>query len=616
MSVITKFLFDNPSNFTLVKTQVSGGVGSLALQDLTAQTFNQSFDSSTGFTFDAAKTEFVSNLMRQKNQRPASATAGANYLTNLNLNWGDGTLALKSSAGSPVVTSGKLDLTGTNQSVTYTATSKINPRKGSIKLKYTHKFSGNPSVNQDLFEYANTIGATQNKMVLTHDTTSAWRVTANDSAGGSIWVNVGFGTTVLTLDQEIIIEWRWDFTPGSERQELFIDGVQQGGTENKVRTLSDDLTSVTEVRLGGATGAKFLVDDLYFTTSDAQDSAYVVPNKDFITDTIDIPDFLWTTVGTIQSLQSLSVIELDAPRYTIEGKYFDGADWVTSDGSQAQSNLLSIVNTNISTLSVSGQTTISIQVVMPESNVLASVDSLVLTYTGQEFPSEGTLLTISSFVAKDLLGSGFLEEVTTPANTAIKYAIDVNGQNMYFDGAAWVNSDGTFLQANTELEMQTNLDTLLSISSTIKILIILETTDSQVSPDIASLTVQFDFGALDPGVPLKCQVFGYIKDIEGLPISGAIVSFEPDRETKEYREAASFIIAKTISKTTDTNGFFSINLIRSSEFETDVSNPMKYIVTIDLPNEDIDFLEIGRDAIKITVPDLVEVNITDQLTAK
>lgn len=620
MSVITKFLFDNPSDFTLVNTQVSGGVGSLLLQDLAALTFTQNFDSSTGFTFDAGKTEFISGVMRQIDLRPPNASFHANFNTNEDGNWGNGTLTGTLVNGA-IVANGKLDLTGgaAAKHSAYSASGNADHiSKMAIRFDFIPNYTGSPSsTTQTAFIIRkDDLGGNENLLGFNHMVTSGqFRLNLFNNIGNVN--NIDFGVFSATSGVKVEVEINIDLTPSSEAIRLFIDGVQFGATSTIAVTRD---SNINIFKIGGTANTEFKIDN-FIVFSEVQHTAnytpgIVIPAIIFASDTIDLPNFLYTTVGAVQSLNLLAVTEVGTVRYTFEGKYFDGADWVNSDGSFAQANTLADVNTNIGTLVVIGETTISVQVVTTDSNTLASVEDLILTYTGQEYPSEGSLLTLATFIAKDLLGAGFIEEVTTPTNTAIKYAIDVNGQDKWFNGSAWVNSDGTFLEANTELEMQTNLDTLLSISSIIKIKIILQTTDTQITPDILSLTVQFDFGAIDPGAPLQCQVFGYIKDIEGLPVSGAVVSFVPDRVSKEYREATSSIIAKTVSRTTDTNGFFSINLIRSSEFETDVSNPMKYIVTIDLPNEDIDFLEIGRDAIKITVPDLVEVNITNQLTAK
>lgn len=620
MSVLTTFPFDNAVNYTLDKAAVAGGLGSLDLKNKTALSFLQSFDSSTGFTFDSNLTEFAGGVMRQKDATPANSELAATYASSLNLSWNKVGVTTGVLQGSPTVVAGKLSCAGA-QSVTY---SREVLAVESFKFKYTPSFTGSPSTNINILNTWNGVDDKDRFHVTISGASGAIGFGLYDSAGVNIIPVGSFASAYSPVagvedEIEIVIDSVGDTVNGTVK--LFLNGVlvatntKPSWSRGGVNTLSISL---------GASAASFNLCEGSFndliTFNNAQHTVsytpgYTVIETIYATDSIDIPNFVYSTIGAVQLLNSVAITEVGIPHYTIEGQYWNGSAWAASDGSYLESNTLADINANIASLSVAGETIISMQVVFPDSNTQNSVDAMTVTYTGQEYNAEGSLLTNSSFVAKDMIGAGFSDVVTTPVNTAVKYTMCVNGEDKYHNGSAWVTSDGTFAQANTEAEMIANLDTLLSENSTIRIRIILQTTDQQVTPDIDSLTVQYDFGALDPSAPGLCQVFGFVKTIENLSIAGAVVSFKPFREDLEYREASGRVIGITVSKTTDVNGFFSANLIFSSAFETDALNPMQYQVTIALPNSDGTYTEIAGSEILLTVPDLAQINITDQLTA-
>lgn len=622
MSVIKIFPFDNTVNYTKVNTEVSSGAGRLILIPKPGETFNQAFAASAGFTFDAAKTEFVGGKVQQKDTRPSlDATFGANYSIDEDGNWGDGNLNVTLNNGA-TVSGGRLDLKGgAAKNIEIVATSMINPLKGFVLLKYTPDYTNNPTAEQIIFDYSDFSGFNGNRMFFKHDGASAWRITAFTDLGAVGINNAGFGTTFLTSGVTYELEINWDFTPGFEKVNFFLNGAQQGSTLSNVVSRSDNITNITYMQHGGPANADFSLDDLVYGTlprhTAPYTAGYVVNDSIYLADTIDLPDFAYAGLGTIQSIETFATTEGGAPRYTFEGQYWSGAAWVASNGTYAQANDKTTAITNLPTLDMTGQSAISVQTVWQNQNTQASVDDLTLGYTGQEYPTEGTLLTNDGFVAKTV--NSFLPVEIDPAGTSVKYIWEVNSINRYHDGTAWTNSNGSAAQANTLAEVLANLDTLLTINSAIKILVVL-VSDQTATPEIDLITVSSDFGALAPTLPTQCQVYGFVVDSENQPIVGAVVSMTPNRAPDEYTEAANRIIGKTISKTTNSEGFFSADLIISDDFEVDGAQKMRYVLSIKIAGQDLPIFKNGitgetANSILFEVPNQPTLNITSKIGA-
>ena len=116
--------FDTPGSFVYdpAKIEFAAGKARLKLINHPGQSFSQAFSDPAGFIYDTGKAEFVGGVCRQKDQRPAGATFGATYTTDINGSWGGGSLT-GTPAGSPSIDGGKLKLTtaGGGDKVTYPA---------------------------------------------------------------------------------------------------------------------------------------------------------------------------------------------------------------------------------------------------------------------------------------------------------------------------------------------------------------------------------------------------------------------------------------------------------------------------------------------------------------
>lgn len=621
MSITTTYPFTTAGNYTLVDTEVSGGAGRLDLQVETGQTLQETFTSDAGFTYNASLVEFASGLVRQLDQTPSNSVYAAKYASTADLSWhksgGSTTGTLN---GAPTISGGKLVCTG-SQGVYYVANTNT---VESHKFKYTPNYSGTPVANLNTLTCWN--GTNNNdRVVLFHsDISGTWRLTAADSTG----VAVVADATIMgaswspTASQEYEIEFVIDSVSGTYR--LFIDGTLHATLSPGAWTRG---TSASRYYMGASTAivsynrAEGSFDD-YIKFSNAQHTTSYTPGYTLV-DTIyaeaeiTIPTKTYPDAGTIQRLESTwAATEVGTPRYTINDIYHNGSNWtsVTSAG-YAQANTIAQINTFANAYGIVGQDDLDIKLYFPDSNTQHSVDILTMGFQGQEYPTEGTLLTNSSFVAREI--TSFTATTTTPANTTVKYIMNLNGTDKYHNGSAWVTSDGTNSQANTLAEVQTNLSTLLTENSTVKIKVVLAQTDEDITPEIDLITLVYDFGALEPAAPTQCQVYGFLVDSEDSPLANATVTVTPNRDAPEYKEAASRLIGSAVSKTTDVNGFFSMNLIISSDYETDASNPMVYVLEITLSGESTPISLNGGagTTITFTVPNQATLNITENIGA-
>lgn len=319
------------------------------------------YDDAGNFAFDSALIEIVGGLARLKDLRPAGATFYASYASDIDDNWGEGTLT-GTATGGAAVSGGKLDLTGgTVQYVTYDADENADSQQtGAVRLVVEPGYSGTPAATRIFFAIAKAAGDSDNMINLYHlSGTGELKSTFVDSAGASTVVT--WGVWSPTAGQSYELELNFDLTGGAQR--LFIDGVQLGsaGTVTHVR---DALIALWRVgsNVSGANSADFEIDSiLYFSA--VQHTAGYTPGA-VISETIyDItnPTLLESGGQLMDGLEGFAEVATkpssDEIKYTI---VVDGVDyyaigelWLVSDGTYAQSLTAAEVEAKKATLDLS-----------------------------------------------------------------------------------------------------------------------------------------------------------------------------------------------------------------------------------------------------------------------
>jgi len=153
------------------------------------------------------------------------------------------------------------------------------------------------------------------------------------------------------------------------------------------------------------------------------------------------------------------------------------------------------------------------------------------------------------------------ESSTKPSGTEIKYTVKFEGQWYYHDGANWVVGDGTYSNANTETEFNANISDFSSNEGKLYGRIFLHS-DGDDTPELDTVTVDFDFFSEPPGEEETCVVYGYLKDEAGNVLTSSITVTLSD-EMRNYKTETQ--IKKTgVTVTPDASGYWEVELLTNS----------------------------------------------------
>lgn len=131
-----------------------------------------------------------------------------------------------------------------------------------------------------------------------------------------------------------------------------------------------------------------------------------------------------------------------------------------------------------------------------------------------------TILTNASQAMNSL--QGFIESAIKPANTSIQYIMVVNGQPMWWNGAAWVLSNGTFAQSNLATDINTNALSLVTVPSNVQVIALLNSILGNATPILSQIQENYTYAAPAPTQPPQCFVYAFLEDILGdLVVSNA-----------------------------------------------------------------------------------------------
>jgi hypothetical protein len=505
--------FTTPGNYQFDSNKMSvSGKAQLILEDLANLIFNQDFASGAGFTFDdPTKAEVVGGKLQQKDQVPLNTITWATYTTSVNLNWAASGSLVPTLVGPPVINGNRLECFGGIQK--HAQYDNVNfaslGNTLAIKMKWTPNYSGSPPANRGMIELK-APSTNFNRMMLFHGGTGAFRITTYSATGVPSHVAANLGAAFsVTSGQTYEIEL--NITASTGIIELYIDGVYQGATP--VIPFTRDGATVSYLYVGGGTtyvNTDHAFEDLIlFDTVQHSGGAggnytpgYTLPEGKYVETFVTLPSFIYSGIGNIQSLDGFTVADANSPRYIVNGEYWNGAAWVASDNSYAQASSSAQVNTNIGSLTVAD--TVIVKVVFPDQNNLGEVDDLDLEYTGQLYPtSNPTIKHLGPVNAGSL--TSFAAVLNAPAGTEVRFTAEVDGQEKYWSGLAWVNSNQTLAQTNTLADFAANITTLITTNgNTIFAPIVYLNSDGSATPDIDTITVIFTFDK-DPAVTLDFQ---------------------------------------------------------------------------------------------------------------
>ena len=561
--------FTNAANYTFdpAAIEIVSDKAQLILSSAGGQVFNEDFTDNTGFVYDNTKAEFIGALVRQR--LPGDTTFFNDFNTDKDANYGGGAIT-GTLIGGATVALGVLNLKGgTTKYVDYSAVDNADSLQvGCIRFNYIPNYAGSPSVTQVLFSIAQADGNSNNRIQLIHLTTGAMRIIVNDDVGGTIFQS-DLPLWAPTLGQSYEFEVNYDLDAGASR--VFRDGVQTGATSIATGTRSG---AVGLLRVGnnhtGSGTSEFEIDNFSVFSAVQHTAGYTPgtfpPTLGYSESEVELPLFTHAGAGQILSLDGLVTTEVGIPHYTFELNggdhlYWSGSAWVTSNDTYAQANNSAIANANLPTFPVPvGATLLHVHVYFPDGNTQASVDDLTVTHTGNTiFNITNPTIVPNTSVSQDALLS-FLATLTAAGLDAVQFTLQVDGQEKYWNGSAWVDADGTYAQTNDLATIQANLAAFTDRGDLVPV-IYLHSDDGSTTPDIDNIEISFDFYGGPAIGENVCTIWGYLFDELNAPIVGADIIVTPNiygLSNDKMIHTGPFTVV------TDSTGYWEIKLIETA----------------------------------------------------
>lgn len=617
--------FSFPANYLTNNIVVNGGVASL-VPTVPGPGKNKTSDFSVpgDYTYNAGILQVAAFQANFIDLRPANATffnSGAAF----NANWANGSL-VGTPNGAAAIVAGKIQLQGVNTFMSWVPLNNADfTQTGTIRLTYTPNYSGTPLSDQAIFVASKAVGDASNLLDIEHFTDGRLYFQVSDSGGTPIvagnfaWAPVAGTSYELELD--------FDITAGASR--FFIDGIQQGVT---ILTTGIRTNSVGQFLSGdNYTGAfktpNYSISNLILFST-VQHTANYIPGAA-------IPPTIYSLVDstldfTVQAIINDPLLGLitsitatitaaggDAIQFAVsldQGvtfQYWNGVAWAISNSTFVQTNTLAVLNANLPTLNVTGGN-FELRALFHSNNGSTTpiLQTVVVNYYDLLF-GIGTILAKLGFPAQNIIN--FISQFSITGLDKVQFAFKVNSFLMYYNGTAWVLSDGSFTKTNTIAQVLQNLSTLLDSNSTVFPYVILSSGNGSSSPTITNIVITYDFGVAEAPAPNTCIVYGFVRDIQGNPVEGVTVKFVlTTKNPKAYMESASHVLLPgAISVVTDENGYFEQPVVSSDQFQgTNTQLTVQFI-------KDSAEVLVGptRSPLAIQVPVQESVDITTLLQA-
>jgi len=348
--------------------------------------------------------------------------------------------------------------------------------------------------------------------------------------------------------------------------------VVSDGTYSQANTISDVNTNIESITPDG----KVLNIDVVFDNSNTTQGSITYltigyTGRKYLESSIILPEMEKIGDGTIKLFNSLTATKSGSPRFQLQiGRsgnylYFSGSAWVVSDGTYAQSTDLTTWNLHCSTLDVDGEIYGQFKVLFAEGIDQDSISELTANMCVEEYPTDNPYVQLTFKIYTEGL-EGFDHVATIAGSDLIKYILSIDDVLMYHDGSDWITSDGTYEQSNTEAEIETQKSTLISVAKTLKISrIFFHSYDSTSTPELDTLTIDYEYAQEQRSDILRCIVAGYNKDNAG-EISTSLIYFRMIPKTDGYNGNIT-LRSGLLTITPNSFGYFSQLLIRGNTYK-------------------------------------------------
>ena len=167
-----------------------------------------------------------------------------------------------------------------------------------------------------------------------------------------------------------------------------------------------------------------------------------------------------------QGLFTLLETGLENVKFSLNGLWYDGFGWVPSTDVQ-EANTITEVNANANSFPQSDNIQLSVHFWSEE--LQGQIESLTWVAVGQGYAQSVAFTPVMPFLPPSEYLSAIAGITAPGANTFVTFVIYQAGRRLWYDPVqlAWVDSDATFLQSNSLLELNQNIAELPPVRSVV-----------------------------------------------------------------------------------------------------------------------------------------------------
>lgn len=563
--ITTTYDFSSGTGFTYDASKFVFGSGHVSLA-LASQPETFSPDLSAA-TYDHALLEYISGALRQKDQRPASATFYAALTTMINANWGGGSLTITPVNGA-AISGGSLDLTGgANKYVTFAAVGNTDSlQTGTVEFQVIPNYTGTPGSAQVFFCASRAVSSLVDLVRIRHFTDGFLYLTIKDQ-GGFPGLDLAMSWSP-TAGQTYTIKATFDGTVGQSK--LYIDGALQG-TDTTTFTRSGAIVAGS-IGVGEdlTTGnADFAIKNVSFYSAVVNPTSPALSPTIYATASAAMPEL---TVTSPANWTTFSDTEVGAPRYTLNGDYWNGSAWVASNATYAQANDATTINAHISSLTAA--TTMQVVALYNSTNSpQSSISAITVGYGANAYFTDNPTIKPNAPLTLDQLTS-FVDVISASGSDGVQWYLLIGALKYYWDGAAWTASDGAYGHTSPAADILAHASTLpVTDGVFFTPVALLHSADGSTTPTLTSLTVIYDYFGPEPGGPNLCTIFGYVIDETKAPVPGAVVTI--NNPTTFFNQGLAQAQG-SVTATTNAEGYFSVTLAETTTVSKKLNWSVKY----------------------------------------
>jgi hypothetical protein len=354
-----------------------------------------------------------------------------------------------------------------------------------------------------------------------------------NSSTGEIWVYID--GTLLTGSPVVFAPW----SRGTGSGRVYVGA--NVGTYNKCEAKFTDILTFTDIQ----------------ETDPTYTTGYSVSDDIYLQNTVVCPDFVYSGIESIQSYLSLVASIVGNVLFSVNGQYWTGATWSSSDGTPSQGSNQTDITNNLSSFPTVIDT-VTIRIIFSNSSTQMSISNLDFGYNGVAYPPYARI--DSNIVAGiDQLLSFISAIPSQPANTNVLFSINAGGVDYWYNtgSLAWEVASGDETEANTDAEINSNAATFpFGDGKNTFVKTFLITTDDQVTPEIQTLTYQFSFSVPSGTFPTPIQLYGTIFKLDGQRAANSTlyIEYESAGVTDPFFADDAIIRPSRLIIPTDANG--------------------------------------------------------------